>query len=87
MINYQRIGSMHLSKHRTRSRLPDAQRDRSTDHALSSSAPSSHHDLTSDIADNSSLRFVESILICLELFTKLSRVSHTKCLFFLGKIC
>lgn len=52
MINYQRIGSMHLSKYRTRSRLPDTLRDRSSDHTLSSSAPSSNHDLTADIENN-----------------------------------
>ncbi|KAE8750073.1 hypothetical protein FOCC_FOCC003197 [Frankliniella occidentalis] len=50
MINYQRIGSMHLSKHRTRSRLPEC--DRSSDHTLSSSAPCSNHDLSHDIETN-----------------------------------
>ncbi|KAJ1532261.1 hypothetical protein ONE63_000877 [Megalurothrips usitatus] len=58
MINYQRIGSMHLSKYRTRSRIPETLRDRSADHTLSSSAPSSNHDLTADMENshNTSLR-------------------------------
>ena len=63
MINYQRIGSMHLSKYRTRSRIPDTLRDRSSEHALSSSAPSSNRDLTADVENNHNTSLRRNLLI------------------------